>query len=334
MAEGSKALFSVIVPIYNTEPYLRQCVDSLLGQSFQDFQLVLVDDGSPDGAGAICDEYAAGDSRITVVHKKNGGLVSARKAGLAVCTGEYVLNVDSDDYVSPDHLEKFAAVIREHHPQVVLCGATQFSGERQWPLKGALPEGLYAGDGMQTIRANLIYNEKSEQTILYNIWAAAVEREVYTPWQNAVPEYISRGEDLVVTAPMLAQCRTVYIMDHAGYYYRSNPTSIMNTFRTNEPDEIKRMVDYLGGHMAPEYSGRIDMYVATHYFDFLDRAMLQMSYGEYRILVRDTLDEELYGYLRRARCKENPVVQLVFALLRLRRFDLLWLLRKIKKRQV
>lgn len=329
----TKPKFSIIVPIYNTEQYLRQCVDSLLGQSFQDFQLVLVDDGSPDGAGAICDEYAAGDSRITVVHKENGGLVSARKAGLAVCTGEYVLNVDSDDYVSLDHLEKFAAAIREYHPQAVLCNVTLFSEQKQWEWKGKLPEGLYAGEDMGAIRANLICSENGEHAILYNIWAAAVEREVYTPWQNAVPEYISRGEDLLVTAPMLAQCRTVYVMDHTGYYYRSNPTSIMNTFRINEPDEIKRVAACLEERMAPEYGGKIDMYVAKCYFDFLDRAMLQMSYREYRALVRGTLDEELYGYLRRARCKENPVVQLVFVLLRLRRFDLLWLLRKIKKRQ-
>lgn len=329
----TKPKFSIIVPIYNTEQYLRQCVDSLLGQSFQDFQLVLVDDGSPDGAGAICDEYAAGDSRITVVHKENGGLVSARKAGLAVCTGEYVLNVDSDDYVSPDHLERFAAVIREHHPQVVLCDTTLFSEQDQWTWEGKLPEGLYEGEGMDIIRANLICSEKGEHIVLYNVWAAAVERDVYTPWQNAVPEYISRGEDLLVTAPMLAQCRTVYVTHHTGYYYRSNPTSIMNTFRVNEPDEIKRVAACLGERMAPEYGGRINMYVAKRYFDFLDRAMLQMSYKEYRALVRSTLDEELYGYLRHVRCKGNPVTQLMFALLRLRRFDLLWLLRKIKKRQ-
>ena len=95
-------LFSIIVPIYKTEAYLHQCVDSILGQTFSDFEVILVDDGSPDGCPAICDEYAAKDPRVRVVHKKNGGLVSARKAGLAECTGKYVMNVDSDDYIDPN----------------------------------------------------------------------------------------------------------------------------------------------------------------------------------------------------------------------------------------
>ena len=86
-------LFSIIVPVYKTEAFLRQCVDSILNQTYPDFQLVLVDDGSPDGSGTICDEYAGLDNRVTVVHKENGGLVSARKAGAAVCCGTYVVNV-------------------------------------------------------------------------------------------------------------------------------------------------------------------------------------------------------------------------------------------------
>ena len=86
--EHRAPLISVIVPIYKTEAYLHQCVDSILGQTFSDFEVILVDDGSPDGCPAICDEYAAKDPRVRVVHKQNGGLVSARKAGLAECTGE------------------------------------------------------------------------------------------------------------------------------------------------------------------------------------------------------------------------------------------------------
>ena len=102
----STPLFSVIVPVYKTEAFLRQCVDSILNQTYPDFQLILVDDGSPDGSGAICDTYAGSDSRVTVVHKQNGGLVSARKAGAAVCYGTYVVNVDSDDYIAEKMVEK------------------------------------------------------------------------------------------------------------------------------------------------------------------------------------------------------------------------------------
>lgn len=99
-------LISVIVPIYKVEKYLNRCVDSLLNQTFTDFELILVDDGSPDNCGRICDEYAEKDNRIHVIHKENGGLSDARNAGLNYATGEYIVFVDSDDFVEPDLLEK------------------------------------------------------------------------------------------------------------------------------------------------------------------------------------------------------------------------------------
>ena len=96
-------LISVIVPVYNTEPYLPRCIDSILGQSFTDFELLLVDDGSTDGSGAICDAYAAKDSRVRVFHKENGGVSSARNLGLDNAKGEWVTFIDSDDFIEDDY---------------------------------------------------------------------------------------------------------------------------------------------------------------------------------------------------------------------------------------
>ena len=98
-------LISVIVPVYKVEPYLHRCVDSILSQTFTDFELILIDDGSPDNCGTICDEYAARDSRIRVVHQENKGLPAARNAGLNVACGEYIASCDSDDYWEPNLLE-------------------------------------------------------------------------------------------------------------------------------------------------------------------------------------------------------------------------------------
>lgn len=95
-------ILSIIVPVYNVEVYLRKCVDSILAQTFTDFELILVDDGSPDGCPAICDEYAEKDQRVRVIHKENGGISSARNAGLDVAQGDYIGFVDSDDYILPD----------------------------------------------------------------------------------------------------------------------------------------------------------------------------------------------------------------------------------------
>ena len=98
-------IVTVIVPVYNVENYLQQCIDSIIGQSYKYLEIILVDDGSTDGSGKICDEYANQDNRIKVIHKQNGGLVSARKAGLKEATGKYIAFVDSDDWIDTDMYE-------------------------------------------------------------------------------------------------------------------------------------------------------------------------------------------------------------------------------------
>lgn len=126
-AQGEKGpgpLFSVIVPIYNTEPYLRKCVDSILGQTYRDFELILVDNGSTDGCPMVCDGYARQDGRVRVVHKAHGALTSSRNAGLAVARGAYASYVDSDDWVESTYMETMARCAEEFsQPDVILFGA-------------------------------------------------------------------------------------------------------------------------------------------------------------------------------------------------------------------
>lgn len=106
-------LVSIIVPVYNVKPYLSRCVDSLLGQSYQNMELLLVDDGSTDGSEALCDEYAAQDARVRVLHKKNGGLSDARNAGVDAAKGEYLSFVDGDDWVSPYYIENLYRALEQ-----------------------------------------------------------------------------------------------------------------------------------------------------------------------------------------------------------------------------
>lgn len=330
----STPLFSVIVPVYKTEAFLRQCVDSILNQTYPDFQLILVDDGSPDGSGAICDTYAGLDSRVKVIHKENGGPGRARKAALAECRGDYIVCVDSDDYVAQDHLARFAAQIETYAPDVILFSATRFSDQGEMPFLTSLPAGYYAGEKMKVIRENLICAEDLQQRIMYGVCLAAVKRSLYADFQMRAPEDINHGEDLSVTVPVLAASEKVCVLDYCGYYYRDNPVSLTNTLILDEVRQMKVIANYLHAVLGRDYDRKIDQYMATHYFDFLDRAMLTMSLGAYWKLVRQTLDKELYGYLVRAKCKANPVWQIVFALMKCRLFGLLWILRKIRKRKV
>lgn len=118
---------SIIVPVYNVEKYLTRCIDSILSQTFTDFELILVDDGSPDGCPAICDAYARKDSRIRVIHKENGGLSDARNAGLEVASGEYIGFVDSDDFVHPQMYELLYTASMMHNAGIVQCGFYRFN---------------------------------------------------------------------------------------------------------------------------------------------------------------------------------------------------------------
>lgn len=120
-------MISVIVPVYNVEKYLNECVDSILAQTYTDFELILVDDGSPDNCGAICDEYAASDSRIRVIHQKNGGLSAARNTGLDIAKGEYVTFVDSDDLVCKTYLECLLQALLAEQADIAVCDMVTFA---------------------------------------------------------------------------------------------------------------------------------------------------------------------------------------------------------------
>lgn len=113
---------SIIVPVYKVEPYLRKCLDSIIAQTYTNLEIILVNDGSPDNCGAICDEYAAKDTRIIVIHKENGGVSSARNMGLDVATGEYIGYVDSDDWIEPDMYEYLLGLAKTHDADVAQCG--------------------------------------------------------------------------------------------------------------------------------------------------------------------------------------------------------------------
>ena len=123
---------SVIIPVYKVEQFLGDCIKSILSQTFSNYEIILVDDGSPDNSGKLCDEFAAGDSRIKVVHKENGGVSSARNKGIEIAEGEWICFVDSDDWVEPDYLEVMFKTAIENNADVSVCG---FVGGKKTALK-------------------------------------------------------------------------------------------------------------------------------------------------------------------------------------------------------
>lgn len=134
---------SIIVPVYKVEQYLHKCLDSILSQTFTDFELILIDDGSPDRCGEICDEYAAKDDRIIVIHQKNRGVSAARNAGLDIARGEYIGFVDSDDWIEPEMYDSMLAATKEKKIDVVLCGCRLWSESEEYLCNDLMHEGVY-----------------------------------------------------------------------------------------------------------------------------------------------------------------------------------------------
>jgi len=136
---------SIIVPVYGVESYLPECVESLLGQTYRNLEVILVDDGSPDHCGQLCDAYGARDSRVKVIHKPNGGAASARNAGLDAATGDYICFVDSDDAVAPDYVETLLRHLEQEKADIAVCGFSLYAKSGKHPCQELEPAGIYTG---------------------------------------------------------------------------------------------------------------------------------------------------------------------------------------------
>ena len=219
-------LFSIIVPVYNVEKYLNKCVDSILCQTCADFELILVDDGSSDNSPIICDEYTKKDNRVKVIHKENGGQTSARNAGLEIALGEYVVFIDSDDWVSENYLELFEKAIKEHGVDVVCCGMVKVSEEEQQAVPLNFRYGYYDRKAMENeIFPCLIYS-KENKLIPTALWGKVYKKELVVKFINQVDHRIKIGEDAAIVKPAVYNANGVYIYEDCGYYYRTNPNSV------------------------------------------------------------------------------------------------------------
>lgn len=219
------ALFSIIIPIYNVEKYLPQCLDSVLGQTFSDIEVILVDDGSTDDCPRMCDGYASRDERIKVIHKQNGGIVSARQAGTAEAAGEYIINVDADDWIDTAYCEKMAEVIGKFGPDIVMCGHVKTYEEKEEPRPLTNRAGFYDREQIEKeILPGLLQNEYAKGMSL-SLWAKAIKRPLQRKHQ-LTDVALSMGEDSACVAPCIFHAQSLYVMEDCLYYYRQNPESI------------------------------------------------------------------------------------------------------------
>ena len=236
---------SVIIPVYNTENYLRQCLDSVIGQTFDDMEIICVNDGSTDSRPQILEEYAARDNRIRVIHKQNGGLVSARKTGIKMASGQYIGYVDSDDWIEPEMYETLYLSASSSKADLVSCGHF-LEGAYTTIHMDTVEEGFYSGERMGFLRDHTIYRlDKKEAGIRASLCYKLFTRELITKGQHAVPNDLTMAEDKMCLLTCILECSSVLILKRAFYHYRINAQSMVHASDTDYLLRVNAVYQYL-----------------------------------------------------------------------------------------
>ena len=236
----SNALISVIVPIYNIEQYVGFCIESIIKQTYTNLEIILVDDGSTDRCPALCDLYASKDSRIKVIHKANGGLVSARKAGVSIAKGEYIAHVDGDDWIEPTYYEKLVDAAVKSDADIVCAGYCRDFFEESVRCNDSFPSGLYQGDDLEILHRKMIcFDEPYKVGITTYVWNKLFKSKIAKNTQLSVDEVITIGEDAAVTYPSLLIADKVYISDFYLYHYRQREGSMLKLQDNQDTTRIK-----------------------------------------------------------------------------------------------
>lgn len=289
---------SVIVPIYKVEGYLQQCIDSICGQTYQYLEIILVDDGSPDGCGRICDDNAKIDSRILVIHKENGGLSSARNVGIDIAKGEYVSFIDADDTIHPQFIEILAGLCEQYECDIAQCDyLTVAENSSKLPLNSLQSIKIY--NNKQALYEQCCTNNGDKYTIACNkIYKKELFQDIRYPLGRI-------HEDEFITYLLLWKARKIAITNQYMYYYLQRVTGIMGS-----PFSIKRLdvlvafyekLEFLKGHqLREEYKGTL-------------RTVIRLIQSNYMLLKENVKDSAAIcaGLLREKEETERILDELV-----------------------
>lgn len=270
---------SVTVPVYNTSKYLRKCLDSLKNQTLKEVEFILVDDGSTDGSGAICDEYAAKDCRFRVIHQKNGGSSVARQTGLDAAQGEYVIVCDSDDWVDPDMYQVLYDRAVETGADIICCGYFE-----EYPDGRSVPRQYcfrYC-HGNELIREVFSCNN----SIIYHSWDKMVKRDLFARSKASYKLGINQGEDALILFKLMQGCPTIAQVSRNLYHYTIDPNGSSYTNRITMSQV--RQIEYIDQF-------RINEFPDFHGEEFKTRSLITLSYLSMRAV--DTDRGYLYNLL-------------------------------------
>ena len=232
---------SVIVPVYNVECYLENMINSILAQTYTDFELLIIDDGSTDKSGEICDKFATKDSRIRVFHIPNSGVSNARNYGLLKASGEYVHFADSDDYIEPNMYAEFSEIAKKYHPDIIMCGSLQVNTKRNTSTVVAPKIETYLKDREHIIDFldGLLLNDT--KCLIHYIWNKWYRKEFLMNRKLTFSSELNLGEDYVFNCYAIKEMRTLYMISKAYYHYFIRGNSLVSAFQS-EPWKSREML--------------------------------------------------------------------------------------------
>lgn len=290
-----KPLISVIVPIYMIDRYVGLCIESILNQTYKNLEIILVDDGGKDRCPEICDLYKRKDERIKVIHKPNGGLVSARKAGLQQSNGEYVTYVDGDDWIGQGFIEGLYTAACTTNADMVCAGFTRDLFSRSAFFTNTLLSGIYEGEKLTELWKNMASTgDYFRPGISTYVWNKLFKREVLLDPQSRVDNRISIGEDGAVTYPALLSCSRVTVIDNVAYHYRQREDSMLkqSSGYSAEAQKLRYLYDYL-----MQWADRTpkELRIEEQVIDYVLSIAIMRSGGRLPQDVYSTFDMEYYG---------------------------------------
>ena len=282
----NKPLISVIIPVYKVEEYLARCLDSVIGQTYRELEIILVDDGSPDNCGRICDEYAAKDSRIRVIHKENGGLSDARNAGLDIATGEYIGFVDSDDYIAPDMYEVLMQVLLQTDTDMSMCGMYEVYKNRTTPsCTGDKIEVLTPTEGLRTC----IY----EQKIKMCAWNKLYKKNVFVILRYPKGKIY---EDAYIISDLFRVAQSASVIYKPLYYYCLRPMSITQSeFKISELDKVEAYAHVYENVIKyfPELKREAEARLLWAHLSVLDKSCLRIDQKRLNRQLQQSIREKI-----------------------------------------
>lgn len=232
-------MISIIVPVYNIKDYIERCLYSICNQTYREIEIIVIDDGSTDESGQICDRHALKDSRIKVIHKHNEGLVVARKRGIQQASGEYIAYVDGDDWIEPNMIERLYKTLIENDVNIVMCGRFEDTGDTHKAVYHGVSEGRYGKQELiNKVYPNMIVNGSFfEWGIFPGLWDKLFKREIIEEYQMSVDDRLTMGEDAACVYPALLNANSIYVLHECLYHYRQTTTSMV---KHNSDIELQR----------------------------------------------------------------------------------------------